>query len=226
MWTRPHGAPSATRGTGMSDCRKLRQFSALEHLLRDLRFSARVLRKSPGFTAVAIVTLALGVGANTAIFSLVNVLLLRPLPVPQNEQLVVLRIEQGRQPQYTMGAPFFCGLERRHEVFSDVFAYDHAGLQVRGSSGNEAVEGQLVSGEFFRALQTPPLLGRLLTPEDDRIGGNPAGMGVVIGEQFWQRWFGRAADVVGRKLEIDNTVFTVVGVTPKRFIGADPTQRP
>jgi putative ABC transport system permease protein len=205
---------------------ELWQFPALEHLLRDLRYSARMLWKSPGFTAVAIITLALGIGANEAIFSLVNGLLLRPLPVPHSEQLVVLRIEQGRAPQYTMGAPFFRGLERRHEVFSDVFAYDHAGLQVRGSSGNEEVEGQFVSGEFFRALQTPPLLGRLLTPDDDRLGGNRAGMAVVIGEQFWARWFGRAADVVGRKLEIDNTVFVVVGVTPKRFIGADPTQRP
>jgi hypothetical protein len=125
--------------------------------------------KSPGFTAVAIVTLALGIGANAAIFSLVNGLLLRPLPVPQNQQLVVLRIEQGSPPQYTMGAPFFRGLERRHEVFTEVFAYDHVGLQVRGSSGNEEVEGQFVSGEFFRALQTPPLLGRLLTREDDRL---------------------------------------------------------
>jgi len=205
---------------------ELWQFPALEHLLRDVRFSARLLRRSPGFTTVAIVTLALGIGANAAIFSLINGLLLRPLPVPQNEQLVVLRIEQGTEPQYTMGAPFFRGLERRHEVFSDVFAYDHAGLQVRGSSGNEAIEGQFVSGEFFRALQTSPLLGRLLTTDDDRTGGNPAGMAVVISERFWERWFGRAADVVGRKLQIDNTIFTVVGVTPKRFIGADPTQRP
>ncbi len=205
---------------------ELWQFPALEHLLRDVRFSARLLWKSPGFTAVAIVTLALGIGANTAIFSLINGLLLRPLQVPDNEQLVVLRIERGRAPQYDMGAPFFRSLERRHEVFTDVFAYNYAGLQVRGSSGNEEVEGQFVSGEFFRGLQTAPLLGRLLTPDDDRIGGNPAGMAVVISEHFWERWFGRAADVVGRKLQIDNTIFTVVGVTPKRFIGADPTQRP
>jgi predicted permease len=205
---------------------ELWQFPALEHLLRDVRFSARLLWKSPGFTAVAIVTLALGIGANTAIFSLINGLLLRPLPVPDAEQLVVLRIEQGGPPQYTMGAPFFRGLERRHEVFTEVFAYDHAGLQVRGASGNQAIDGQFVSGEFFRALQTTPLLGRLLTTDDDRIGGNPAGMAVVISEQFWEQWFGRAADVVGRKLQIDNTIFTVVGVSPKRFIGADPTQRP
>ena len=84
----------------------------------------------------------------------------------------------------------------------------------------------LVSGQFFRALQTPPLMGRYLTPEDDRRGGNPAGLAVVITEQFWETWFDRAPDVVGRKLIIANVPFTVVGVMPKRFIGADPTQQP
>ena len=204
---------------------ELWQFPASENFLRDLAFSIRMLKKSPAFTTVALVTLALGVGANTAIFSLINGFLLRPLPVPQSEQLAVLRIDQGR-PSYTMGAPFFRNLERRHEVFGDVFAFSHAALQVRGRSGNEEVEGQFVSGQFFRALQTPPLLGRLLTPEDDRSGGGPAGMAVVISERFWKTWLGGTADVLGRKLQIDNTVFTVAGVMPKPFIGADPMQRP
>ncbi len=84
----------------------------------------------------------------------------------------------------------------------------------------------LVSGQFFRALQTPPLLGRYLTPEDDRPGGNPEGLAVVITEQFWETWFDRAPDVVGRKLIIANVPFNVVGVMPKRFIGADPTRKP
>src|ERR1700744_5930432 len=84
----------------------------------------------------------------------------------------------------------------------------------------------LVSGQFFRALQTPPLMGRYLTPEDDRPGGNPEGLAVVITEQFWETWFDRAPDVTGRKLIIANVPFTVVGVMPKRFIGADPTRRP
>ncbi len=206
---------------------ELWQFRAPENFLRDLGFSIRMLKKSPAFTAVAVVTLALGVGANTAIFSLINGFLLRPLPVPHSEQLVLLQIEQGGpRPSYTMGAPFFRSLERRREVFRDVFAVSHASLQVRGSSGNEEVEGQFVSGQFFRALQTPPLLGRLLIPEDDRPGGGPAGMAAVISENFWKTWFGGAANVLGRKLQIDNTVFTVVGVMPKQFIGADPTQRP
>jgi predicted permease len=206
---------------------ELWQFRTLENFLRDLSFSVRLLRKSPGFTAVALLTLALGVGANTAVFSLINGLLLRPLPVPHAEQLAVLRMEEGGpQPEYDFCTPFFRSLEGRHEVFSDVFAYNPGILQVRGRSGNENIHGMLVSGQFFRALQTPPLRGRYLTPEDDRRGGSPAGLSVVITEHFWETWFDRAPDVVGRKLIIANVPFIVVGVMPKRFIGADLTQRP
>jgi predicted permease len=206
---------------------ELWQFRTLENFLRDLSFSARLLRKAPGFTAVALLTLALGVGANTAVFSLINGLLLRPLPVPHGEQLAVLSIEEGGpEPGYEFCTPFFRSLEQRHEVFSDIFAYNFDLLQVKAQSGSENVRGMLVSGQFFRALQTPPLLGRYLTPDDDRKGGSPAGLAVVITESFWQDWFHRAPDVIGRKLIIANAPFTVVGVMPKRFIGADPTSRP
>lgn len=207
--------------------RELWQFRTLENLARDMSFSARLLRKSPGFTLVALFTLALGVGANTAVFSLINGLLLRPLPVPNADQLAVLRMEEGGpEPDYAFPTPYFRSLESRHDIFADVFAYNPDTLQVRGGSGNENIPGMVVSGEFFDALKTPPLLGRYLTPEDDRHGGNPAGLAVVISEGFWQRWFHRAPDVVGRKLIIANTPFTVVGVMPKRFIGADPTVKP
>jgi len=144
---------------------ELWQFGTLENFLRDLSFSLRLLRKSPGFTAVALLTLALGVGANTAVFSLINGLLLRPLPVPHGEQLVVLRMEEGGpQPNYAFCTPFFRGLESRHDIFADVFAYDSDILQVRGRTTNEEVSGMTVSGQFFRALQTPPLLGTISDP--------------------------------------------------------------
>jgi predicted permease len=207
--------------------RELWQFQALENFLRDVSFSMRLLRKSPGFTGVALLTLALGVGANTAVFSLINGLLLRPLAVPDAGQLLVLRMEEGGlQPGYSFCTPFFRDLESRHDLFSDVFAYNPDSLQVQGRSGNENIPGVLVSGQFFQALETPPLTGRYLTPEDDRRGGSAAGWAVVISEGFWERWFDRAPDIVGRKLVIANVPFTVVGVMPKRFIGADPTRRP
>ncbi len=206
---------------------ELWQFGAIENLLRDLSFSMRLLRKSPGFTVVAILTLMLGVGANTAVFSLINGLLLRPLPVPDAEQLTVLRMEEGGpEPDYWFCTPFFRSLERNHDVFSDVFAYNADMLQVQGRSGNENIPGMLVSGQFFRALQTAPLMGRYLSPADDGPGGNPEGLAVVISEQFWDTWFDRAPDVLGRKLIVANVPFTVVGVMPKRFIGADPTRKP
>jgi predicted permease len=200
----------------------------VEQMARDILFAFRQMRKSPRFTVVAVLTLALGVGANTAVFSLINGLLLRPLPVPHAEQLTVLRYLDGAPDQndYFLCAPLFRGLEARHNVFSEVFAYNTDTLLVRGQSGNEIIPGVLVSGQYFEALETPPLLGRYLTPQDDQPGGSPAGLAVVISEEFWSNWFNRAPDVVGRKMVIANTPFTVVGVMPKRFFGADPTQRP
>ena len=207
--------------------RELWQFRSIENLARDIRFSFRLLRKSPGFTAVAIITLALGVGANTSVFSLINALLFRPLPVPHADQLAVLSFTQGSgEPQYDFSTPFFRSLESRRDLFANVFAYVGDNMQVKGPAGNESVRGQLVSGEFFTALETTPLLGRYLTPEDDRRGGNPAGYAVVISEGFWNTWFQRAPDVIGRKLIIANTPFTVAGVMPQTFVGADPTERP
>jgi predicted permease len=207
--------------------RELWQFRRLENLARDTSFSARVLCKSAVFTIVAILTLALGVGANTTIFSVINGLLLRPLPVPACSQLVVIGTDDNSlQANYSLSEPLFRGLERRRQLFSDVFAFNHLRLQVKRSSGTENVQAQTVSGDFFPALQTPPLLGRTLTPADYVKGGNPAGFAVVITEGFWQRWFNRAPNVIGQKLEIDGTLFTVAGVMPKRFIGADPLDRP
>jgi len=208
--------------------RELWQLRRVENFARDLRFATRVLLKSPGFTAVALLTLALGVGANTTVFSIINGLLLRPLAVPQSDRLAVLGMTyEPAGTNYSFPEPLFRGLEKRHDVFSTVFAFSGFDkMQVRTRDGNENVDGQMVSGGFFSALETAPLLGRTLNEADDRKGGDPAGFGVVISESFWQSWFARAPDVLGRKLTIDNTVFTVVGVMPKSFIGADPMNRP
>jgi putative ABC transport system permease protein len=207
--------------------RELWQFQSIESLLRDIRFSLRLLKKSPGFTAIALLTLALGVGANAAVFSLINGLLLRPLPVPHGEQLVVLGMDRGDpRPMYSFNAPFFRALESRHELFENVFAFFTKEMQVRGNTANETIPGMLVSGDYFNALQTPPMMGRYLIPADDRTGGSPEGLAVVISERFWEIWFHRLPSVVGSKLVIVNTTFTVVGVMPKQFIGADPIHRP
>ncbi len=208
--------------------REIWTWPLVEGIWADIKFALRQLRKSPGFALTAILTLALGIGANTAIFSLINGLMLRPLLVPHADQLVVLRMDQDRErPGYSFSAPLFRGLERSHEIFSDVFAFSgRNNFQVREGSTNESVRGMLTSGEFFPALDTPPLLGRYLTSVDDQTGGNPEGLAAVISESFWQHQFHRDPNVVGHKLIIANVPFTVVGVMPTRFIGADPAQRP
>ena len=202
--------------------------SVIENLWRDLSFSARLLRKSPGFTAVAVLTLALGIGANTAVFSLINALLLRPLPVPHADELALIGYERADvdSRNYSFCAPLFRSLEKRHEAFQDIAAFaDHA-FEVRGTEGNQEIPGALVSGQFFHGMATQPLLGRYLTPQDDQSSGGSAGFSVVISEGFWRTWFNGASDVLGRRIDIGNAPFTVVGVMPKWFIGADPTRRP
>jgi predicted permease len=208
--------------------RELWQFRTLENFARDISFSARLLRKSPGFTLIALLTITLGVGANTAVFSLINGLLLRPLPVPHGDELIVLGMDSGGpRPNYTFPAPFFRALENHHEIFAQALAFSNrSGFLVRGKATNENVPGMMVSGSFFDALETPPLMGRYLSTEDDRPGGSPQGLAVVISENFWITWFNHDPNVVGQKLQIANKPFTVVGVMPKRFIGADPTQKP
>ncbi|MGB6690205.1 MAG: ABC transporter permease [Terracidiphilus sp.] len=200
----------------------------LEQIGRDIRFGLRQLRKSPGFALTAIFTLALGLGANTAVFSLVNGLLLRPLPVPHAENLAVIHYTRSDDPDpnYSFSSPMFRALEQRHDVFSDVAAFANRSMQVRGASGNVVIYGVMVSGQFFNGMEVKPLRGRALTPQDDIKGGSPTGFAAVIGEGFWQSWFNRAPDVIGRRLTIANAPFTVVGVMPKGFIGADPVQRP
>ena len=114
----------------------------------------------------------------------------------------------------------------RHEAFQSVAGFDSNVFQVHSESAKVDVPGALVSGQFFQAMETSPLLGRYLTPQDDQPGGGSTGFAVVIGEDFWRTWFNRAPDIVGRRLTISNAPFTVVGVMPKQFIGADPTRRP
>jgi hypothetical protein len=201
---------------------------AIDDLWRDLKFAARALVRAPGFAMTAILTLALGLGANTAIFSLMNALLLRPLPAPHAEELAMLQWSWSHDidPHYGFSAPMFRALEKRHEAFQSVAGFDSNVFQVHSGSANVDVPGALVSGQFFQAMETSPLLGRCLTPQDDQPSGGSTGFAVVIGEDFWRTWFNRAPDIVGRRLTISNAPFTVVGVMPKQFIGADPTRRP
>ena len=212
--------------------REARTGFALETALRDVRYACRALRKSPGFTAVAVLTLALGIGANTSIFSLVNAVMLRALPVEHPEQLVLLTDpeEAGVAVDTTQGGvrsllayPEFEELRAHSTVFSGMFAAQSAPSPVdvwRGASGTAdqmKARTQLVSGEFFPVLGIQPIRGRTFTPAEDKApGASPV---AVVSYDFWQRQFGGRPDVVGSTLRVGQAVLQIVGVAPPGFHG-------
>jgi predicted permease len=189
-------------------------------LLQDLRYALRQLRKSPGFTTVAVLTLALGIGANTGIFTLVNAVLLKSLPVPNPEQLFLVRENDWRAEDARFSYPTFQNMRAAVPESAEVAAMTWPGdFYARMGDGQpEMVKGQLVSGNYFQALETYPTLGRLLGADDDRVvGGSPV---AVISYGCWQRRFGGDHSVIGRKIIVNGMPFAVVGVTAPGFFGA------
>jgi len=212
----------------------------------DVRDAARQLRRSPGFTAAAVLSLALGIGANTAIFTLLDQVLLRPLPVAAPEQLVTLDWE-GPQPGIKMfgralSYPAYRDLRERNTVFSDILARYPLALSVSQSGGASSsaagasggvgatsgagpqggtalVQGELVSGNYFEVLGVRPAVGRLFTDEDNRVpGGHPL---AVLSYDYWTAQFNADPTIVGRKLIVDGLPLTVIGVSQRGFDGVE-----
>jgi putative ABC transport system permease protein len=186
----------------------------LEQLAMDIRYVLRGLRHSPGFTAVAVLSLALGIGANATLFGLIDALVLRSLPVVQPGELVSVDIQD--QGDFTNA--IWEQLRDRQNVFVGVFAWAHTGFDLAEGGEKQPVEGLYVSGEFFRTLGVQSLRGRVLMPDDDRRGGAAV---AVISHAFWERQFGADPKVVGRTLRINRHPFTIVGVTRPGFFGVD-----
>ncbi|HEY7187395.1 MAG TPA: ABC transporter permease [Vicinamibacterales bacterium] len=182
--------------------------------VQDVRLAVRQMRASPLVSAAAILSLALGIGANTAIFSLVNSLLLRPLPVREPQQLVTLT-------QGSWTNPIWEQIRDRHELFDSACAWSETVFNLASGGETEFVDGIWASGSLFETLGVDAMLGRTFTVADDRRGGGPDGPVAVIGYAFWQRRFGGAADVVGRTLVVERVPFTVIGVTPPDFLGPE-----
>jgi putative ABC transport system permease protein len=198
-----------------------------DSLWQDIRFGARQLRLNPGFAAVAIASLALGVGANTAIFQLLDAVRLRSLPVSHPEELLEVKI--AKDPHCCSGNftarrsnltnPQWEYLREHQQAFSSVMAWSDHRFNLAGGGEAQYAEGLWVSGDYFRTLQVPPLIGRVFTPEDDRRGcGSP---GVVLGYGFWQKHFGGDPSVAGKKLVLSGYPFTVTGVAPANFFGVE-----
>jgi putative ABC transport system permease protein len=191
--------------------------------MQDLRFAVRSLRSTPIVTTVAVLSLALGIGANTAIFSLVDSLVLRALPVAAPQQLVMVSTPRagsiGSTAAWTY--PVWDEIRRRPKLFASVAAWSTQRFNLAQHGETEFVDGVYVSGSFFHLLGVPAVLGRTLTEDDDRRGGGRDGAVAAISYGFWQRRFGGAPDVIGRTLTIEQAPFTIVGVTPQSFFGTD-----
>ena len=195
-------------------------------LWRDLRYALRMLEKSSGFTAVAVLTLALGIGANTAIFQLLDAVRLRTLPVKNPEQIAKINIDHRNGASGTFTSRYadltFAQWEQireRQQAFSRVFAWGPNLFNISPSGEVHNVQGLWVSGEFFQTLGVEPVLGRVLTTADD--GPNCASAGAVISYSFWKHTFAGENSVIGKTLLINRHPFAIVGVTPADFYGVE-----
>jgi predicted permease len=214
--------------------RDRRGVPAIEDFIRDLRYALRMLRRSPGFTAVAVLSLALGIGANTALFSVVDTVLLKKLPVKEPDRLVLFRWATG--PNFSPGAHYgdmardesgrlvrssfayqtYARFREQPGPLSDVFAFGNMSLNVNADGRADVANGQAVSGNYYTALGVPALVGRTITDEDDHAAAPPV---VVLSYRYWQRRFSGDPQVVGRQINLNNVAFTVVGITPRGFDG-------
>jgi predicted permease len=185
----------------------------IEGLGQDMRFGVRMLRKNPGFSLIAILTLALGIGANTAIFSLAKALLLRPLPVPQPHELVT--IGRGDGTGEPLSYPDFVALRERNEVLSGLAASHFAEVSFGNGSRSEMLRGELVSNDYFDVLRARPALGRGFAPEEER-SAIPV---VVLSYRIWQSRFGGDPSVIGRAIMLHRQRYIVIGVAPSGFNG-------
>jgi len=195
---------------------------ALETFWQDLRYGARILVKNPGFTFVAVVSLALGIGANTAIFSLLDAILLKPLPVKQPERLVFLEGLRFAHPD-----PVFRELSEKNQVFEGMFSFHSWEMTMSDGNQAERLIGELVSGNFFSVLGVSPHLGRVFSEADDQTPG--AHLVTVISYNYWRRRLGADPQIVGKKISVNNHPFTIIGVAAQGFsdveVGAAPDLR-
>jgi predicted permease len=204
----------------------------IKELWQDLRYGARMLAKNPGFTLIASLTLALGIGANTAIFSVVNAVLLRPLPYTEPERLVAIGMTDARNPKGpkindVSSYPDFFDWRERNQSFEVLAVYHTMTGTMTGNGAPVHLSGQVVSAELFDVLKAKPYLGRVFSRADEKVGGEGAGRAAVISYGLWQRRFGADPNVVGRDVTFDRILFQIVGVTKPGFqfpILADPVE--
>ncbi len=189
----------------------------MQTLWQDLRYGARMLLKQPGFTLIAVVTLALGIGANTTVFSLINAVVFRPRPVAQPEQLVELYSGRAQQPYHNSAYPDYLLFREQSEVFTGLAAYGIRQFKLGGVDDVEEVWGEAVSGNYFDVLGVKAASGRTFLPDEDRTpGAHPV---AVISHGLWQRRFGADAALIGKTITLNQQALTVVGIAPPQYNG-------
>jgi putative ABC transport system permease protein len=196
------------------ESRDARGVRALEEIWQDLRYSARMLLKKPGFTAVTVLTLSLGMGACTAIFSIVDAVLLRPLPYADAEKIISVKEVDGKGKQITFAEPNFLDLRARNHTLAAAAEYNMGLTTVLGGSEPVRTRVAFVSSEFFKTLGVQPATGRSFLPEEAKVGGHPV---AVVSHGFWRGLLGSRNDLAATPLRIGNTSYTVVGVMPESF---------
>jgi predicted permease len=199
----------------------------LQTLWQDIRYALRMLAKNPGFTAVAVATLALGIGANTAIFSLLNALALRDLSVPQPQQLVRFGAQSGDETFVALSLPLFEQISTSQKVFSSTFGWwgdNLSTVEIGGAPSRNSVLA--VTGNFYSELGATPELGRLIGPEDDDLRAVSPTPIAVLSYGFWQRHYGGDPNVAGKTLKIEGAAFTIIGVTRPGFSGINAERLP
>jgi predicted permease len=199
-------------------------------MLTDIRYGLRQLIKHPAFTIIAVLTLALGIGANTAIFSVVNAVLLKPLPFPAADQLIAIGMTDTRQKGETnlnsLSYPDFFDFRDQNRTLASSAVYRDRAFALTSEEGATSLRGVKVSEEFFDVLGIKPQMGRAFVRDDDEAGGGAGGFKVIISHEFWQKHFGADPNVIGRLITLDRRPYTVIGVMPAGFqfpISSDPT---
>jgi macrolide transport system ATP-binding/permease protein len=194
-----------------------------DEMFQDLRYGIRMLLKKPGFTAVAVLSLALGTGANTAIFSLINTAMLRPLPIEEPQQLVALNNIAGGHGFPTFSYPNYKDFRDRNEVFSGLIGYLFTPLNLSHDGINERVWGYVVTGNYFEVLGVQPALGRVISTDDDKDpGGHPL---AVMSYKCWQR-FGADQSIIGKSVIVNGRNYMIIGVAPQGFYGTEVVSAP
>ncbi len=196
------------------ECRDAWGVRMIEELLQDLRYGLRQLRRNPGFTLIAVLTLALGIGANTAIFSVVNGVLLNPLPYPQPDRLVALYSHTQEFSNASISYPNFQDWVRLNRSFSGLASYRQDNFTLTDTGEPERVSAEMISASFFSVLGVKPAMGRTFTPQEDQLGAGPV---VILSGGFWKRKFGSDPDILGKAITLDSLPYTVVGVLPANF---------